>query len=241
MSDQNGEQRPLFDELREKHKKLRKSVEMLETEFRLVKDKYLTLSGYRGNLSQEFTMLDAQVSSLESSALIMEFLRLEDQVSDMANLLVVIQQLHSSLDRGVILASIHDIVLNIIGAEEMALYETQPNSSMLLLTSSQGLEGKELSPVTIGKGIIGKTVETGERFVRGQSEIVEELPEEHTLTACVALRCEEQIAGAIATFRLLNHKSGLTPLDNDVLDLLSTHAAMALHCAHLAELTARAS
>ena len=47
--------------------------------------------------------------------------------------------------------------------------------------------------------------------------------------ACVPLRIHGQTCGALVVFSVLQQKSHLNPADFELLDLLSTHAAHALH------------
>jgi GAF domain-containing protein len=48
------------------------------------------------------------------------------------------------------------------------------------------------------------------------------------ITACIPMKIGQRVLGVIAIFRLLPHKGGLNSVDLDLLDLLSTHAAVAL-------------
>jgi hypothetical protein len=48
------------------------------------------------------------------------------------------------------------------------------------------------------------------------------------ITACIPMKIGQRVLGVIAVFRLLPHKGGLNAVDLDLLDLLSTHAAVAL-------------
>jgi GAF domain-containing protein len=50
---------------------------------------------------------------------------------------------------------------------------------------------------------------------------------------CVPLAVQGRPLGAIALFSLLNQKSGFSPLDHELLDMLGGHAATALFAARL--------
>jgi hypothetical protein len=47
------------------------------------------------------------------------------------------------------------------------------------------------------------------------------------------LKLDGRVTGALALFRLLPHKGGYQPLDNELFDLLATQAAVALYCTSL--------
>ena len=59
--------------------------------------------------------------------------------------------------------------------------------------------------------------------------------EEPGLTACIPLKLEDRVVGAIALFRLLPQKSGFESLDMELFELLGTHAATALYASGLHE------
>ncbi len=81
---------------------------------------------------------------------------------------------------------------------------------------------------------IGRTAATGERYVRnGNAPDPAATSEEGDLTACIPLRVDGKVTGAIALFRLLSHKPGLEEADHELFDLLGTQAATALYCAEL--------
>ncbi len=52
---------------------------------------------------------------------------------------------------------------------------------------------------------------------------------EKDLTACIPLKVDGKVTGALALFRLLPQKQGFEAVDHELFDLLATHAATALH------------
>jgi hypothetical protein len=80
---------------------------------------------------------------------------------------------------------------------------------------------------------VARVASTGETWVAGDGG--ETVGPEAALTACLPLKLEDRVTGAIAIFRLLPQKSGLEPVDRELFDLLATHAAMALYCTALHE------
>jgi GAF domain-containing protein len=54
------------------------------------------------------------------------------------------------------------------------------------------------------------------------------------VTACIPLRLDGVVTGAIVVYRLLPHKPGLEEIDFELFDLLALHAATALRFTQLA-------
>ncbi len=156
---------------------------------------------------------------------------LERQASDLAHLYVAMHRLHETLERAGVLQTIEEIVGAIIGSEELAILERGADGSLSLIAAS-GVDGSRLRKVASGEGRIGRAAMTGEIYVAKDDE-ESALPHEKGLTACVPLRLGQQIFGVLAIFRLLPQKQALEPVDHELFELLSSQAAMALHCARL--------
>jgi len=159
-----------------------------------------------------------------------EFTQLQQQTNNLANLYVATYRLHGTLDRAEVLESIKEIVANLIGSEEMVLFEVDWKNQALVLIDSNGMDPAHYRRVPLNAGLIGAAVRTGKPLVvdsqvRG--------PGEEALTAVIPLQLAGGVAGAIAIFRLLPQKARFEELDRELFDLLASHAAMALHCTEL--------
>jgi GAF domain-containing protein len=130
-----------------------------------------------------------------------------------------------------VLEVIQEILANLVGTEETAVFERDDHAGSLRLISSNGIEAQAFARVAVGEGIIGTVVASGETWIVGDS--APGVGREAQLTACVPLKLEERVTGAICIFRLLPQKSGLEPCDRELFDLLATHAATALYCSEL--------
>jgi GAF domain-containing protein len=166
----------------------------------------------------------------ESRGFTARYVEVEQQNTNLANLYVASYQLHGTLDRDRILEAIKEIVINLIGSEELGIFEMI--DGRLELVGSFGIDEAEWETVPLGYGVVGLTAETGLRFIAG--EILQPSGREEKLTACVPLKLDEQVVGAIAIFTLLPQKPGLEPVDLELFDLLASHAASALYCTRLA-------
>ena len=159
-----------------------------------------------------------------------EFTQLQQQTNNLANLYVATYRLHGTLERREVLESIREIVANLIGSEEMGLFEVDWTHQALVLVDSNGVDPARYKSLPLNGGLIGAAVRTGkplvvENQVRG--------PGEETLSAVIPLQLAGTVTGAIAIFRLLPQKSKFEDLDRELFDLLASHAAMALHCTEL--------
>ena len=170
-------------------------------------------------LETENQTLRSQIESMKTAA--------EEQMANMASLYIAVNSLHAALDRTSVLASVQDVVTTLIGSEEMAIFETDPEHRRLKLLASQGIEPGRYQEVGLGEGLIGKAATTGEAVIRQDGSSAEAEGDE-AITACIPMKIGRRVLGVIAIFRLLPHKGGLNSVDLDLLDLLSTHAAVAL-------------
>lgn len=157
-----------------------------------------------------------------------DYARLEIENANLANLYVASHQLHGTIEREMVLQAIQEITANLIGFEEMAVFETSEDGSSLELAASFGIDKHEYARVPIGERLIGRAVAEGSVYVSPTGSAGDE-----DLTAVVPLRIDDQLVGAIAIFRLLSHKARINDIDREMFDLLSMHAATSLYCARL--------
>ena len=159
---------------------------------------------------------------------------LEEQNATLTTLYVACQRLHSSLEGADVLLMVREIIGNLIGCEQYVLFAQGPNGE-LQQADSFGLEPAFCEQLWAGRGLIGHAVETGETYVRGESNGVAAAEGEAELTACIPLKRDGTVTGAIALFRLLPQKFELVEPDRELFRLLETHLAIALYCAELHE------
>lgn len=170
----------------------------------------------------------------ESERFAAQFRDLEAQNANLANLYVASYQLHGTLSREQVFGIIQEIVANLVGCEEVAIFEADAAGAALTLVASSGIDREPYATIARGQGVIGRSLETQDIWVVGDR--VEDgglLPREAALSACIPLKLDERVSGAIALFRLLPQKSGIGGLDRELFELLATHAATALYCTAL--------
>ena len=166
----------------------------------------------------------------ESRSFSARYVEVEQQNTNLANLYVASYQLHGTLDRDRIIEAIKEIVINLIGSEELGIFEVR--DGRLELAGSFGIDELGWAAVPFGQGVVGICGQTGERFLVG--DVLQPTGREEKLTACIPLKLDEHVVGAIAIFTLLPQKPGLEPVDLELFELLASHAASALYCTRLA-------
>lgn len=149
---------------------------------------------------------------------------LEERLSDAINVCVALERLHGSTDHGEVLRAIQDVVINLVGSEELAVYEPGP-SGELEVVQSFGVSGGRLAPVTPGHGPIGRAVAEGKAWVSRDGAA----SGDPDLTACVPLVADGRVVAVLAVWSLLPHKPSLREADRHVLELLGPHAGRALY------------
>jgi GAF domain len=170
--------------------------------------------------------------SLESQESLDRYQAVAAQNASLANLYVATYRLHGTVDREDVLAGMQEVIGNLIGCEEVAVYEIVPGARELLLAWSFGL-APDRGPVRLGEGAIGGVAATGVTFVAGAASAPPAADERH-LSACVPLKVKDDVIAVLALFRLLPQKSGgLTELDYEILNLLETHGATAFYLTQL--------
>ncbi len=169
------------------------------------------------------------------------YVEVERQNNDLANLYVAGYRLHGTLDRQEVLEAIQEIIINLIGCEEFAVFEVDVKSddaASLHRVSSFGLDEAFIQRLTPEEGLIGRAYRDEETILAERFADVERGPEEKHLTACIPLKVDDQVIGVIALFRLLPQKAdGLEALDHELFDLLASQAGVALYSSSLHALT----
>ncbi|HEY6005752.1 MAG TPA: GAF domain-containing protein [Anaeromyxobacter sp.] len=165
-----------------------------------------------------------------------EYAALQDQNSDLVNLYVAVQRLYGAADRADVLAAIQEIVANLVGSEELAVFELSGDGNRLVPAHAFGVEPPDPREIAVGSGTVGRVAAEGVAFVADEADAAAR-PDPPHLTACIPLELGGRVRGALAIYGLLGHKSSLGSLDRELLALLQKHAARALRASALGERT----
>ena len=228
------------------NERLRARVASLEVENLALQDKAhaieLVLSE-NDRLRELYSAAQAAKARIErdQARLVEKLVEVDAQFSNLAHLYVAGRCLHGPMKRREVLEAVQEVVTNLIGSHEAALFEMQDDGEALSLVACFGIDPGPYRRITLGQGRIGRCAETGETQMDGAWRSEPALDSERHLTACVPLKVGTRVVGVLALFRLLPQKrSGLTALDHDLLELLATQAAVALNGARDREADAAA-
>jgi hypothetical protein len=181
-----------------------------------------------GGLQGQIEALKRRVAALEaahaeSDARIRE---LSDQNTSLVQLTVASQLLSASLDREGVLSAIEEVVVNMVGSEELAIFDLDSDGRSLRVARARGIDPK--SPrMRLAGGAMRNAMNAGRTLVIKRRQ--PGLETDGGLTAAVPLKIEGQPTGVIAIFRLLEQKAELDPTDLELFEVLSRQAAMALY------------
>jgi hypothetical protein len=209
---------------------LRALAASLEAEMNRLHEQAVTLRAQNERFEQEQARLTAQLETTreESRSYGARYAEIETQNSNLANMYVASYRLHGTLDRREVVDTLQEIIANLIGSEEAGLFELDDERKTLELVASFGLPRGAFRSLPLDAGRIGEAVRSGEIFVADTG-----VAEKDGLTACIPLKLDGKVNGAIAIFRLLPQKSGFEEVDRELFELLATHAATALYCTAL--------
>ncbi|OJH35255.1 GAF domain-containing protein [Cystobacter ferrugineus] len=182
-----------------------------------------------GELRAENAALRTQLDALhqERARLEARLSEADARVTNLVGLCAASHRLHETFERRALLDILRDIINNIVGSEELGIFELDEQRSTLVLVHSMGIEPAELQSIPLGSGIIGQTALTGQLFVasEGKGPPAGSGP---ALTACVPLRIGSRVWGVIAIFGMLPHKPTLGDSDLELFALLEKQAGLVL-------------
>jgi len=167
--------------------------------------------------------LERRVGALEASNRRMreEFQRAASHHARVAGMLAACHRLHSTLERGLMLIALSEALSGLIGCEEAAVLERRNAHGEFTIAGCFGIAEREILPFS--EAILTST-RGGRIFVAVPDSAA--LPRRPR--ACVPIRVDGLVVGAIAIFRLADHKAGLSGSDFDLLEMLGAHVATAL-------------
>jgi hypothetical protein len=135
-------------------------------------------------------------------------------------------RLQNSLDQADALEAIREIVANLLGSEELALFRLDPKHGALWLYWSFGLDPNKyvvldaISDPTLSAALKGKIVTPGTE---------EKLQSIATpVSAVVPIVLDGATVAVLLIFRLFTHKKGLDATDRELLNVLSNCSGRAV-------------
>ncbi len=190
----------------------------LEAELALAREAVAHAQAERERLRQRVAELEAETQRISD-----EYVAVQERSTELTQLYVALERLHGGLSRADTLAAIQEIVINLVGSEELAVFERRDGA--LSLVHAFGVPPRVLDALRLDAGALAAAA-AGKLYVAGREG--RPAAGEEDLTAAIPLRAGDALVGVIAVFRLLGHKPVLAESDDAVFDLLSTHAGLAL-------------
>lgn len=218
ISKAREEQQQYINGLLRENEKLRSTSAVLESDLMRAAERQRADAAELERLRARFDEIAG-----ENQRFAEQYQHIEEQSSNLANLYVASYQLHNSIERRTVLNTIQEIVINLVGSEQLAIYEVNAEAEFEL-AASFGLDITRLHTVVGGEFAVEKL---------GEGHIFIDPAAAEPLTACIPLQVENRVVGAVLVFRLLEHKAALQQVDYELFELLSVHASTALYCAAL--------
>jgi GAF domain len=236
----HNDTRRAMAELRSQNERLRLQAAAFESERNRLQqeklrlqDQLITAREDIGVRQDEHSALMRRLNDveLENERVAAQFLDIETQNTNLANLYVASYQLRSSLKRSEIMSAIKEIIVNLIGSEDFAIFERVEGEDKLVLVDWFDEPTHPFTEVRLGDGIIGSVAMSGEPYIA-----TDERARLAGITACIPLKAGDGVTGVIAVFKLLPQKANvIEALDRELFDLLANQAGIALYCTRLHE------
>jgi hypothetical protein len=196
-----------------------------------------TGNGSRPPLGVEYRMEPANESSgvplgMEALRVRVQQLSLREQLERhhflLERLNAAIVRLIVALEHGDVCEAIGEIIANLIGSEEVAIFHYFPLVRTFKLAWSSGVEADVLRAFGSGAGFLGRAaIAQTSQFPERQLN-TPLLSHEKKLTACIVLKSSAEVVGVIAILGLLPQKSCLEWADFELLKFLEVNGAVAL-------------
>ena len=155
----------------------------------------------------------------------------ESEFSNLANLYVASNQLHSSLSPRGVTRRIKEVLAQLLGAERYSMYLANEQGTELVPIASEGVPGGELLPVPVSGTRLGAVLASGEAAVEEEGDPSQGGPDRPA--AVIPLLVDERVVGVIAIFSTLSQKTRFDAVDFELFRLLGQQAAAALVSASL--------
>lgn len=215
--------------------KLRLLVRRLEDEKETL---HRELDDVRGRLERQEaseTQLQRELAEIQkaSARFAEDFAIVEQQHNDLATLYIASFRLHGTLRREEVLATIKEIITNLVGSEQVIVFDRIDDERALVPVASSGVPESDYSRVDLDSSLIGRITSAGELYLRGDGSEFDREATEIGLNACIPMHVDGSLVGAVAVFRLLQQKSGWADVDHQLFELLANQAAVALYCTRL--------
>jgi|SRR5689334_2203 hypothetical protein len=136
-------------------------------------------------------------------------------------------RLLQAVEQNQVFEAIGEIIGNLIGSEEVAIFRHYAADQAFSLMWSIGIEKETLQQFALGAGLIGRAAHDGTSQFQNRRPGTPLLLHESNLTACIPLKLDREVIGVIVILGLLPQKNGLEWADFELLKFLETYGAVA--------------
>ncbi|MDB4992674.1 MAG: hypothetical protein JWM74_106, partial [Myxococcaceae bacterium] len=231
----------LTDELLRENERLRRVQADLDSENAALKTQLRSDEAIRDLLrkiehlerDKQFLLSTVHEQEAISTRFSSRFAEMEEELANMANLYVASYQLHSTLGLASVVRHLKELLAQLVGARAHAFYlASQPGGTgsrdkgdperELIPVASDGVAADRLPRLAVGpesdaksgaEGVIERVFLTGVPFIR---EPADTPPDEDLPAACVPMRIDDVVVGAIVVYSLLEQKQHFVPVDYEL-------------------------
>jgi GAF domain-containing protein len=179
--------------------------------------------------------LERRVAELEGEniQLTERVLGAEQRLARAAQLYAAVAELHKTADTDEVVTVIKEIVANLLGCEEMGVYDVFPLGPVCTLVDGIGLEANRFGTLPPTHSLVRNAISTRRVLVPADpmAEPLNGLP----VSAVVPLVDADKVCGLVILFSMLRQKPVVEATDLDLLEALGAHAGRALIHARLRE------
>ena len=152
----------------------------------------------------------------------------DTRAGDMMKLLVAVRVLIESRDAAAALDSLRDILVNVVGTNDFAIYSLDSYGKALVPIAVVGESMRTADRMPLDSGWIGEVVRSGQLLIEPEDGSARRRGRIPDVAAVVPLKVLDRIVGAIVIARMLPHRELLGTCDRELLGLLGVYAATAI-------------
>jgi GAF domain-containing protein len=179
--------------------------------------------------------LERRVSALEAENIHLteRALGAEQRLARAAQLYASVSQLHQAEDTDEVIVVVKEIVANLLGCEEMGIFDVVPLGPLCTYVDGIGLDADRFGTLPPTHPTIRAALTSREVVIL--ADAMAEPVHGRPLHAVVPLLDRGTVCGLVVLFSLLRQKPLLDAADRDLLEAMALHAGRALIHARLRE------
>jgi GAF domain-containing protein len=163
------------------------------------------------------------------------YMEVEGDLSNLANLYVAGDQLHSTLDLSRVMTHMSELLEQLVGARAHAVYYFDEAGAALVAIGAHGVDRERIPRIPVpssprkaddpgpAHAIARAFVESSPVFDADVARCGLDRP-----VACIPLELDDRTVGVVVVYALLAQKTELTELDHELFRMLRAHASTAI-------------